>query len=223
MASRVLADFPKVNLVSILAGTLALISVFLPWWGITGQAFGFSASVSWSLWGRPYLGYTSASPAVAQANQTMGLFDVLVLGLVFITVAIAFLGSFDANKAYLVAGFATAITTIFVYAGAVSYTIASFCQGQASCISGPVGSTVFPSGDIASWGFQSGFYLFLVGAILTLFAVIFHHYFFQRRQVNVQSLHAGDIKFCSNCGRPLQADAKFCSHCAHAVPIPASV
>src|SRR5205807_5683922 len=30
--AKVLADFPKVNLVSILAGALALISVFLPWW-----------------------------------------------------------------------------------------------------------------------------------------------------------------------------------------------
>ncbi|HET7404805.1 MAG TPA: hypothetical protein VFJ63_01675 [Candidatus Bathyarchaeia archaeon] len=46
MASEVLADFPKVNLVSVLSGVLVLVSVFLPWWGINGFAPGFTASVN---------------------------------------------------------------------------------------------------------------------------------------------------------------------------------
>ena len=111
--------FPRVNLASILAGALALISVFLPWWGLTGSGFGFSASVLWSLWGQPYMGDTSSSPAVAQAAHTMGLLNLIVLGLVFITAALLFLGSFAENKAYIATGFLSAITTLLVYARAV--------------------------------------------------------------------------------------------------------
>src|SRR5689334_9792194 len=75
LASKVLAEFPRVNLISILAGTLAFISVFLPWWGIDGSAYGFSASLNWSLWGRPYIGDPTSSTAVARATQTMGMFN----------------------------------------------------------------------------------------------------------------------------------------------------
>lgn len=76
-ASSILVGFPKVNLVSIPAGILALVSVFLPWWGLDGSAFGVAASVRWSLWGRPYLGDPSSSQAIAQATQTMGLLNVV--------------------------------------------------------------------------------------------------------------------------------------------------
>ncbi|SRR6266571_3003035 len=120
---------------------MVLISVFLPWWGVDGTAFGFSGSiVRWSLWSQPFVGDTSSmSLPQAQAVQTMGLLSVLVLGLVFITAAIAFLGSFALNKSYLVVGFAGAVLAIIVYAGAVSATISTLCQGSAGCISGPVG------------------------------------------------------------------------------------
>src|SRR3989442_10023729 len=109
LASKVLLSFPKVNLISILAGTMILISVFLPWWGVDGTAFGFSGSiVSWSLWSQPYTGDTGFS-ANAQAAQAMGLLSVLVLALALITAAIAFLGSFAPNKQYLAVGFSRPI------------------------------------------------------------------------------------------------------------------
>ena len=218
MASRMLASFPKVNLVSILAGTLVLISVFLPWWGVDGTAFGFYGSiVSWSLWSQPYTGDTGFS-ANAQAVQAMGLLSVLVLGLMLITAAIAFLGSFAPNKQYLAVGFAGAILAVIVYAGAVSVTLSNLCRnsGSATCTSGPVGSA-FSSGAAVSWGFQTGFYLCLVGAISLLFAIIFHQTFLRgptAKNTEPRSPSSGDVRFCSGCGHPLQADAKFCSHCA---------
>ncbi|HWY27819.1 MAG TPA: zinc ribbon domain-containing protein [Candidatus Sulfotelmatobacter sp.] len=222
MATNILANFPKVNLVSILAGTLVLISVFLPWWGVDGTAFGFSGSiVSWSLWSQPFAGDTS-SMTLAQANavHTMGLLSVLVLGLVFITAAIGFLGSFAINKSYLAAAFSGAVLAIIVYAVAVSATISSLCQGSTGCISGPVGSA-FANGASVSWGFQTGFYLCLVGAVLVLFAIIFHQAFLRGTtigSVEARSLALGSARFCSGCGHPLQADAKFCSHCARPAP-----
>ena len=218
MASKVLVSFPRVNLVLILGGALALIGVFLPWWGIDGSAYGFTASVNWSLWGQPYMGDISSSPVLAQAARTMGLLNVMILGLVFITAAVAFIGSFALNKAYLAMGFVSSITTILVYAGAVSYTLASTCQGASSCLSGPIGSAVFPSGDVANWGFRSGFYLFLVGGILILFAVIFHQTFLERQDVVSQPLASQGEMFCPSCGHALQPKARFCSHCAHAAP-----
>lgn len=218
MAIKVLADFPKVNLVSILAGALVLISVFLPWWGADGTAFGFSGSiVRWSLWSRPYVGDTSSAPAVAEAAQMMGLLSILVLAIAFITAAFAFLGSFDPNRQYLTMGFVSTILAIVLYAGAVSYALTNLCQGSPTCPSGPVGSA-FANGAAVTWGFQAGFYLFLVGGILILFAVIFHQIFLQRRVVDARSPASQAVKFCSNCGHPLQSDAKFCSNCARAAP-----
>ena len=202
---------------------MVLISVFLPWWGVDGNAFGFSGSiVRWSLWSAPSLGDASSSltPAQAQAVQTMGLMSVLVLGVAFITAAIAFMGSFPLNNQYLAVGFAGAILAIILYAGAVSITLSNLCQGSSSCTSGPVGSA-FANGASVSWGFQTGFYLFLVGAISMLFAIIFHQTFLRSSTTKItepRSLPPGDVRFCSGCGHPLQADAKFCSHCARPAP-----
>jgi hypothetical protein len=220
LASGAFASFPKVNLVSILAGTLILISVFLPWWGVDGTALGFSGSiVSWSLWSQPYTGDTGFS-GNAQTFQMMGLFSVLVLGLALITAALAFFGSFDTNKSYLAAGFTGAVMAVVVYAGAVSITLSNLCRGSGSstCTSGPVGSS-FSSGASISWGFQTGFYLCLVGGISILVAIIFHQTFLRGPTVKSnesRSLASGDVKFCSGCGHQLQTDAKFCSFCARA-------
>ena len=198
---------------------MTLISVFLTWWGISGSAYGFTASVNWSLWGQPYMGDPSSSQAIAQAEHTMGLLNVMILAFVFITAALAFLGSFDKSKVYLEMGFASSVTTLLVYTAAVSYTISSACQGTLSCISGPIGSTVTSYGTIVSWGFQPGFYLLLFGGIMTLFAIIFHHNFLRPEQGLLQGISSQPVKFCSDCGHPLQSGAKFCSHCAHPAPM----
>ena len=109
---------------------MALISVFMPWWGADGTAFGFSGSIlRWSLWSRPYVGDTSSAPALAEAAQMMGLLSLLVLAIVFITAAFVFLRSFDPNKQCLIMGFVSTIIAIGLYAGAVSCTLSVMCQG----------------------------------------------------------------------------------------------
>ena len=199
-----------------------LISVFLPWWGVDGTAFGFSGSIlSWSLWSQPYTGDTGFTGNVPDF-RAMGLLSVLVLGLVLITAAIAFLGSFAPNKQYLAIGFTGAVLAVIVYAGSVTITVSNLCRnsGSPTCTSGPVGSA-FSSGVALSWGFQTGFYLCLVGAISILFAIIFHQTFLRgptTKSTEPRSLASEDSMFCSGCGHPLQADAKFCSHCARPAP-----
>jgi len=217
LASKVLVGFPKVNLISILAGTLVIISLFLPWWGLDGSFQGFSASIRWSLWGQPYLGDPSSSTSIAQAGLTMGQFNITVLAVAFVSAAIAFLGSFAPKKEYLIAGFASSIVALLLYAGGISDTISIACKGSSTCIQGPVGSTV-ANGVIVNWGFETGFYLFLVGGVMMLFAVIFHQVFLERHEVSVQSRPPPGVRFCSSCGSSLEVDAKFCSHCAHAAP-----
>ncbi len=128
----------------------------------------------------------------------MGLLSLLVLAIVFITSKFVFLGSFDPNKQYLIMGFVSTILAMGLYAGAVSYTLSVMCQGSPTCPSGPVGSA-FADGASVTWGFQSGFYLFLVGGILVLFATIFHQTFLQRNEIPAQHLVAQGAKFCSNC------------------------
>ena len=202
---------------------MVLISVFLTWWGVDGAAFGFSGSIiRWSLWSQPSVSDAGSSMTLAQAQavQTMGLLSVLVLGLAFITTAIASMGSFALNKQYLVVGFAGSILAIVVYAGAISVTLSNLCQGSSSCISGPVGSA-FANGASVSWGFETGFYLFMVGAISMLVAIIFHQTFLRgptTRGIDSRSLTPTDARFCAGCGHPMQADAKFCSHCARPAP-----
>src|SRR5437867_1281412 len=46
-------NFPRINLISLLAGALALASVFLPWWGIDASGFGSSVFSRWTLWNGP--------------------------------------------------------------------------------------------------------------------------------------------------------------------------
>jgi uncharacterized membrane protein YphA (DoxX/SURF4 family) len=146
----------------------------------------------------------------------MDLLSLLVLAIAFITAAFAFRGSFDPNRQYLIMGFVSTIIGIGLYAGAVSYTLTNLCQGSSTCPSGPVGSA-FAGGASISWGFQTGFYLFLLGGMLILFAVIFHQTFL-RKEVVAHHESSQGAKFCSNCGHVLQPDAKFCSNCAHAAP-----
>lgn len=181
MASRLPADFPKVNLASALAGVLAIVSVSLPWWGMDSSYLFSTGSVRWYLWGPPFIGGVIGSPAAAQANSTMGLINYLVLALAFITAALAFYGSIKPLKTYLISGFVVAITTLVAYAGGISYVITIMCQGTSPCISGPVGSDVI-SGTTETWGFEPGFYMFLVAAVIILFGIIFHENFLKREK-----------------------------------------
>ena len=47
--------FPRVNFLGAIAGILALVSILLPWWGITTTGFGSSTSSMWGFfwWSQP--------------------------------------------------------------------------------------------------------------------------------------------------------------------------
>ncbi len=89
-------NFPRINLISLLAGALALASVFLPWWGIDASGFGSSVSSRWTLWNGPstdsiFRGSTQPYPTLTSASPIIG-------ALVVISALLALAGSFTAYR-----------------------------------------------------------------------------------------------------------------------------
>jgi len=167
-------NFPRVNLISLLAGALALASLFLPWWGLDASGFGSSVSPRWTLWNGPsmdsiFRGSTQPYPTLTSASPLIGAF-------VVISALLALAGSFTRNTRPLMGSFILSVLTPIAYLGVVSYAVTNSCNGQSNCLSGPFGTeTVF--GITLNWGFQIGFYLYLVAGTLTLVGLGFHRIF----------------------------------------------
>jgi hypothetical protein len=174
MSKRDSVNFPGINLISLLAGALALASLFLPWWGLDASGFGSSVSSRWTLWNGPstdsiFRGSTQPYPTLTSASPIIG-------ALVIISALFALAGSFITNIRPLIGSFVLSILTSIAYLGVVSYAVTNSCSGQSNCLSGPFGAeTVF--GITRSWGFQIGFYLYVVAGTLTLIGLGFHRIF----------------------------------------------
>jgi small neutral amino acid transporter SnatA (MarC family) len=174
MSKRDSVNFPRINLISLLAGALALASVFLPWWGVDASGFGSFVSPRWTLWNGPstdsiFRGSTQPYPTLTSASPIIG-------ALVVISALLALAGSFARNIRPLIGSFILNVLTPIAYLGVVSYAVTNSCNGQSNCLSGPFGTeTVF--GITLSWGFQIGFYLYVVAGTLTLVGLGFHRIF----------------------------------------------
>lgn len=156
-----------------------------------------------------------------------------MLALVLITSVLLLIGSYAEGNRFLVASFALAMSAVFSYTGMVSYAVSSSCPTISSastntCINGPFGSQYGNSGW-TTWGFESGFYLFLVGGFLTLGAVVLHRIFFteleespkETRETSHPATAGSHVVTsaanCSACGKPLVDQAKFCPNCGNPV------
>ena len=174
MSNRDSVNFPRINLVSLLAGALALASLFLPWWGLDASGFGSSVSPRWTLWNGPsmdsiFRGSTQPYPTLTSASPLIGAF-------VVISALLSLAGSFTRNIRPLIGSFILSVLTPIAYLGVVSYAVTNSCNGQSNCLSGPFGTeTVF--GITLNWGFQIGFYLYVVAGTLTLVGLGFHRIF----------------------------------------------
>ena len=167
-------SFPRINLISLLAGALALASLFLPWWGLDASGFGSSVSPRWTLWNGPsmdsiFRGSTQPYPTLTSASPLIGAF-------VVISALLSLAGSFTRNIRPLIGSFILNVLIPIAYLGVVSYAVTNSCNGQSNCLSGPFGTeTVF--GITLNWGFQIGFYLYVVAGTLTLVGLGFHRIF----------------------------------------------
>jgi hypothetical protein len=164
------AKLPRVNFLGVIAGILALISILLPWWGITTTVFGSTTSSMWGLFGGP-----NRNPDINNApafSSTIVTYTPIILALVLLTTALAIAGSFTSRFRFLAGGLVTSIAAVVGYAELISYTLSNNCQG-AVCITSPTGSETI-LGVTRDWGFQLGFYLFVAATITVVVALVFH-------------------------------------------------
>lgn len=190
---------------------LSLISVLLPWWGITTTVFGSSTSTMWGFFGAP--SHNSDINGVSNFSSTITTYSPIILALVLISTALGIMGSFITRHRFLASGLVTSIAALVGYAALIGYATSNSCQGP-GCITQPTGSVFIPNASV-NWGFQQGFYLFTAATILLLVGLVFH-------QTLTRSLTKGQTLghkagFCANCGAKLPSGAKFCASCAHPV------
>lgn len=167
--------FPRVNFVALLGAALFMISLFLYWWGLdtTGA---LTESFRWSLWSGPsrvYIGSGQSAQALTTYSPVIGVLVIASAGLVL-------LGMIPKLSRLLIGSSVLAIIAPIVYAIVVNQAVATDCGGMANCISGPFGTETFNAGIFSltvNWGFQPGFYVEIVGAIISIIAIAFQRTF----------------------------------------------
>jgi len=161
----------SVNIPGIIAGVLALVSLFSPWWGIVTTGFNISAS---NMFGPLFMPGQGSQGVNSSFATTMNTYATVILVLALVAIAFSFIGSFTPSLRPLAAGLFFSISTMVGYAVLLNYALSQSCQSNNNCIRQVSGSTSFPFNITMTWGFQTGFYLFLAGTVTMIVAVAYH-------------------------------------------------
>src|SRR5881628_1300790 len=121
----------NVNVPGVVAGVLALVSLFSPWWGIVTTGFNVSASNMFGPLFSPGQGSQGVNSAFAQAMNTDAT---IILALALATMAFAFIGSFAQSLRPLAAGLFFAISSVVGYTVLLNYALSQNCQSNSNCI-----------------------------------------------------------------------------------------
>lgn len=150
-----------------ISSAIALISVFLPWWGIYETVAGTTFLLRrWALWNPPGAGILRqlGRPSLTSAttvSQTFTVSSLIILVLTLIVASLALAGSLTFVRRYLSIGLVLAVITPIVYAIAVSYVTTNYCLLSPFCINGPIGVATLGT-TMFTWGFETGFYTFIL-------------------------------------------------------------
>ena len=170
----------RVNSLAIVGAAIALISVFLPWWGIY-ELVGSSVMLfaHWTLWSPPgsaalrRLGRPD-SLSTASISQTFIISSLIVLILALVAASLALAGGLTLVRKYLVAGLVVSILTPIAYTVTIAYVTSSHCLLFPLSVSGPIGTgAVF--GTTYTWGFETGFYIFIVGIVIFALSLVLNN------------------------------------------------
>ncbi len=174
----------RFNFPGVAAAIIALVSIFVPWWGIvtTGTNPANNNDVMYFLLGPPSRGNSGNLDPLF--NQLMATYAPLVLALALVTIAMTLLGCFNPTTSkFLWTSLAVSLLTVVGFAGLVGYALPQKCnvctrencQGG-FCVQGVMGSIDLMSNPsiIITWGFQVGFYFFLGGAAGIVIALAYH-------------------------------------------------
>jgi len=209
----------RLNPVSIFAAAIALVGAFLPWWGFDLSGIGSAQAHRWTIWNPPRFNTQVAGAAAVSWNFTISSISVLVL--VLVATALVVVGSITLLRRYLLGGLVLSVLAPVVYAVAINYVTMNYCLSPL-CVSGPVGreSVAGISGLGVVWGFQSGFYIFLVAVLVLVAGLLFNSRLsgcliatgVMRTQISTEKVAAS----CPKCGSNLQSRSKFCPSCGQA-------
>jgi hypothetical protein len=181
MTTKKEMEFPRLNFVSLLAGALFLTSIFLYWWGVdTTGSLGVSQSSRWSLWSGPSTLFVGSG----QSAQSLTTYSPWIGAAVIASTVLVLLGTIPKASRLLVASGALAILSPIFYAVLINYSVSNSCGSMSNCITGPFGTQTITAGPLTftvNWGFQPGFYLEIVGALLSIIAIAFHRTFLKTK------------------------------------------
>lgn len=175
----------RFNPIAMIAAAIALISVFLPWWGVYELVGIDTLTIArWPLWSPPGAatlrrigGPISKAPlATLTANsvsQTFTTSTLTVLVLALLVAGLALAGGLTLLRKYLFLGLGLAIITPVIYGITVAYVTSNWCITPL-CVTGPVGTTTY-AGTILTWGFETGFYTFIVGIVVLGLAMMLNN------------------------------------------------
>ncbi len=209
----------RLNPVSILAAAIALVGAFLPWWGFDLSGVTSGQVRRWTIWNPPR--FNTQVPGATAVSWNFTISSISVLVLVLVATALVVVGSITLLRRYLLGGLILSALAPVVYAVAINYVTMNYCLSP-FCVSGPIGSesvSGFPKLGVV-WGFQSGFYIFLV-AVLVLVAGLMFNSRLSGRLVTTRAmrthLSTGNLAAsCPKCGSSLQSQSKFCPNCGQA-------
>jgi hypothetical protein len=191
------AGYWRINPVAMISAAVAVISVFLPWWGIYELFATTDVLLSrWSLWSPPTAGALRRlgrpMPAsAASVSQTFAYSSLVVLLLVLVVASLALAGSLTLRRKYLVAGLGLSILTPIAYTIAIAYVTANYCLTPL-CVSGPIGSASF-AGTTFTSGFETGFYIFIASIVVLALAL-----FLNNSLARTTAIHRAEISVPTN-------------------------
>ncbi len=213
----------RINPVSILAAAIALVGAFLPWWGFDVSGISINQVHRWTIWNPPR--FNTQVPGGATVSWNFTISSVSVLVLVLVATALVVVGSLTLLRRYLLGGLVLSAIAPVVYAVAVNYVTMNYCLSP-FCVSGPVGveSVSRVAGLSVAWGFQSGFYIFLIAVLVLMVGLIFNSRLVgglvPTGMVKPLVSTASAVVSCSHCGSKLQAQSKFCPNCGQSRTAP---
>ena len=146
---------------------VALVSLALPWWGVTvGPS---TASSSWGLFFGPQSQQTSVVFFQDRLDAALAENYSFMTALLRLTGVTTIIGAVLKKALILKTSLILSVITILSFLGDVGSAVSGQCAGVGgvSCISGLVGQGT--SGlNVVTWGFQAGFYAFIASTILLL-------------------------------------------------------
>jgi hypothetical protein len=177
----------RLNLVALTAAGLFFVSVFFPWWGldISGPTYGISYSFRWTMWSGPLimLGPTQAYSQINHLNQVLSSGTSITGTLALGTAVLAFVGRKTTYTRSLAAGLVSSVIISLLYVAVVNASVrAALDAWSVDCISGAYGTCTDgpPPAITETWGFQMGFYIYLVGIAAVFCALVYDRWVLQK-------------------------------------------